>query len=557
MKSTIKPTDINGLIGSAKFCHTVPQTIRENSHNAKTHNAKNIRVFMVQDLRISAYSYVAVATDADPFLDEESIKNAHRFNTGDTGMQGSGLFSSAIKMASTSGSFNLDLCELITYSNGFVVSSTVSYKDQNISIFELNSESRPELVHVIEKIIGDEFEFKDRRDDSDGKVKVLHLFRFGGGGNVKFPLGAQTLAACREFCSFEDLDVKFCFRRNQIASTKLSMHRIFNSTDPKDFVHNRISSGIDVGEFEHLYSLCTIGKKDLEFEYDFYLNGQQYKISVQADCLISLFPGLRFAKKVKDDESVSEDDNEAPERAYPLVTLRSDNNKRKVGSKGGHDIADSEHRILVCIDNKDEKEFLRPSGEPVFAVHDSCPARPSTYTTNTLGCKVKENVPYRDVMEFVEKCKCFEDKHNFSFDIEYKDLVQGKVENYCRLPFIKIFLNVKNSIVLNVTNPNEVTKSLLSNLTINGCWYTIPENGEQMRRLIVNCLESFKLDKVAGEESREFAAFKEVYKILFPNEFETGINGVPLTDIVGESLTSGRVKEKILVFVKSERNENG
>lgn len=534
--------------GSLKYCHAIPIYLREEKTNAITHNAKNLYVFQIQRSdAFGPYNYLATATDADPFgyhpkhgwynntVDE--IKQAHMLRSGRTGKQGSGKIASTICISQAhSGFFYHQNFNLITYSNGFVVSTFMDVEDPNVKIYRLRSEVKQELVPVIEEIL----------DGFERKITVLHLAR-SGPLSSDFPLTMNNLTGFNEFCvPMEDkLKVKYCFRSNQSGS---NMSKIFNKQPGIDNVTNRVSDGVSVELFEKMYSISSIEEKDMEVVYEFFSNGKKFKVRALVDIRIVAYPGIKF----KENKEHNNSPKEARSDGRNLVTLRDIvEHGRNAGAKGGHDLADSGHRILLSINsfNEESQSFERPNGEVIFTVHDSCSNNPFNYTEKYLGYRPTTKVVYQDCKDFLENCKKLESESGFNFGIDYDSIVkdpeiESSWKGYSRSPFLKIWINCTNSVVEVISEDQTIKGTLLGEARINNCFYTTPDN-YRMQEVIKKSLETFT-------KSKQFLNFVEIHKLIFPNTINEEINTVPIKLVLGGT---SRV-EKIALMVKKEQKND-
>jgi hypothetical protein len=536
--------------GSLKNCHAIPIYLREDKTNAITHNAKNMYIFQVQRLDpFGPYNYLATATDADPFgyhpnhgwyndtIDE--ITQAHMLRSGRTGKQGSGKIASSICISQASaGIFHYENFNLITYSNdrhskGVVVSTFMEIEDPNVNIYKLRSEVREDMLPAIKEII-ENFKFKSGRE-----VTVLHLVRCGS-VKSEFPLNINNLNAFNEFClptMKDELNVQCCFRSDKSGS---NMNKIFNKQPGTDNVTNRVSDGACVELFEKMYSIYSVEEKEMKVNYDFHSNGKKFKVSATVDIKFALFPGIKFVKEEK--EEIQKESN-----GRNLVTLRN-TDRRKAGAKGGHDLADSGHRILLSMDSYNEKSqnFERPNGEVIFTVHDSCSNHPYNYTDKYLGFRPTTKFIYKDCKDFLENCKKLEKEKGYNFGIDYNSIVkdpdiESSWKGYSRSPFVKIYINCKSSEVEVIYEDHKIKTTLLGEARINNCFYASPDN-DRMQEFIKNSFNVFA-------ETAQYLSLAEIHKLMFPNVIDEKINTVPIKLIYGEA----EKVEKIIVMIEKEK----
>lgn len=542
----VTPTDISSF-ESLNFCHSVPIYLREEKTNVITHNAKNLFAFMVRREELGPYTYLATATDADPFgykpggwynNASDEIKQAHKLRSGRTGKQGSGKIASAICLSqSNAGFFCYKNFNLITFSeseNGHcVVSTFMEPEDENIHIYRLISEDKPEWVDLIKEII-DGFCFED-----NAPVRVLHLARCGasnldGEESVrKGPLSMNNIIGFNEFCrpiKQNVLNLKCCYRGNY--SSK-SMSEIFEKQGEEKNIYNRISGGVSVSTFEKMYSLFSVEEKDMEVSYEYKKNCLSYKVDALVDVKITLYPGIRY-EKTNDDKS-RKPNKKSRIKDNDLVTLRDvdvapgeSGRQRAAGVKGGHDVADSGHRILLSMENHDE----RPSKEAIFTVHDTDKNHPHNYTEQSMGYRPTDRTKLTDVEEFISNCKKLEKEQNFVFEVSYDKIInESEKDCYFRSPFLKIWINcTKSKVEINPDTEESFETSVLAQSNLNNCFYT--SSPDIVQNLIKESLRAFT-------KKDQFLIFEQIHKLLFPKTQTNEINTVSI------DLIYGHVEDKI------------
>ena len=544
MPHKITPSDIHPQSG-LKHCHAVPIYLREEKTNAKTHNAKNMYVF---ETKIADSRYIVTATDADPFgwgkLEDgtygfynktvNEIIQCHMLRSGRTGKQGSGKIASAMCIAQAiGGDFNYKNFNLITYSNGFVVSTTMDIEDSNIGIYKLISEDvTKEYLPIIQDIIGN-FKFKDYRKDlsvaKNGEVTVIHLVKGSVPSANNEDKWINILSSFNEFCFPNDgLNVKIQFRNNH--EKRSNMYEIFNSENEN--VTNRVSGGITVKMFEELFALYSLEEKNLQVEYEYNFNGVKYKVNSSIDVKISFFPGI---KTKKDKRSLVNLRNASEHK------LGSRGSMRQSGSKGGHDIADSGHRILVCFDSFDNNLPDRPTREPVLTIHDSCADHSFNYTDQYLGYKAVTKNSYEDFEKFFKDCKELEENFNFNFNFSKDSLIvdsenKESWKEYVRIPFLKIWINVNNSSVYS----EESCSTLLCKANLNNCFYVPPDSRIRVKELIKNAFICLT------KKEDFFKKFKKLHALIFPQSTDEEMNSVPISLILGNR----NVKSSVSLFAE-------
>jgi len=525
MANTINSSYIDQIIKEDYF--RVPLIVRECEKNADRHNAENMNLFLVLDQELGQLPWIAVATDADPFEDIDSIIEAMKFNSGLTGTQGCGHPASGLLACGRP--FNHRNFGIITYSKNslgveHIVFCEAEPIDSNTNSYRMKTQERLDLIPLFQKIIGD-FKFKNNKD-----VSVLHLFKWGDEEN---PISKSTLASFREFCPNTNINIQWCIRKNQVVNSTNNMQIILKEDTTKidlegipveDHVHNRVCSGATVGLYESLYSLNKHSYSDMPVNFECSIDGYKYSCSSIVDFSAVLFPGITGEGK------------------SGQVSLRSvesgpHGGKRKAGSKGGHEIVDSGNRIFVSFqndNNKTDERKDRPGIDPVYVVNDKCPYNPSTYSLQAMNVSMKSRHGFYDVEKFLQNCK---DKNISNIDYDAINL-SGSVERH---PYLKIYLKIKNSDMVCLSN--NINSTLLKEVGMTNCFYA--SKPYLLKQFIKASLETFG-------KSEYYDVFKQYYDILFPKSEEDGLWTFPIDEI----LQNKSFKESKGKFVVRIPNEN-
>ena len=508
---------------------------KETGYNALSHNARNMIIAILEDESIGDGIYLLVATDADPFLNENKIISALKLASGETGIQGSGIISCGV--VAVGKPFDHMNYEIILYSNNLCFSSTAIPKDEDTGNYTNTISNIKELIPIIQKIIGvgkEQFNFKDGK-----KINVLHLFKISSTGKEGFnkagnTLNASSLFGLRELYLNSELKIKVCIRNESVNSKINNLSTIFTQDltkvddkgiSVKDHPHNRISSGISPDIYEKMYSWIKFSEANLKLNFPFITSGIKKEINATIDFSITLFPGIRGD--------------------HGQVTLRNVEstwgNKRSAGRQAGHDIEDSGNRIFLSFDNKNK----RPNSDPVYVANDDNGYNASTFSSVCMGILMKSRDPIKDSLgnkitakEFFESINeaGIEDNNMQCFDV-LSGLASSKKNE--RTPYLKAYCKIIDSKVSH--NDNE--SNLLKEIGMTSCFYAL--NAELAQQVIKETLKSFC-------KSETYKEFIKYYNLLIPKNLGDERYTMPISLI---NKTDRRVLEKIIMRVP-EKNDN-